>query len=118
MAGKTRAILRRVNSVKSTRKITRAMEMVSSAKLKGAQRKALELKGYAEKVMELLQVALLHRSAAVHPLLKERGADRTAIVLITSDKGLCGGYNSNAVKAALQVWRGEAGEAGGFISIG
>lgn len=122
-------ILRRVKSVTSTRKITRAMEMVASAKLKGAQRKALDLKHYAENLRELLQTALAHPGMAYHPLLKERTGsfqdeqgnprkERTAVVLLTSDKGLCGGYNANVIKEGLRVWKHVAEERGGFIVVG
>ncbi len=111
-------ILRRVKSVTNTRKITRAMEMVASAKLKGAQRKAVDLKYYAENVVDLLQTALAHPGVTHHPLLKERECERTAIVLITSDKGLCGGYNTNVIKESLRIWKEVAHEKGGFIAVG
>lgn len=122
-------ILRRVKSVTNTRKITRAMEMVASAKLKGAQRKAMDLKVYAQHLQDLLQTALAHPGMAYHPLLQERSGEltdeqgnprkeRTAVVLLSSDKGLCGGYNSNVVKEGLRVWREVAQESGGFIVVG
>lgn len=111
-------ILRRVKSVTNTRKITRAMEMVASAKLKGAQRKALELKRYAGRVLGLLQAALANHGMSHHPLLQERPVEKTAVVLLTSDKGLCGGYNVNVVKRAMRVWHEVAGGKGGFIVVG
>jgi F-type H+-transporting ATPase subunit gamma len=122
-------ILRRVKSVTNTRKITRAMEMVASAKLKGAQKKALDLKVYADHLLELLQMALAHPGMGYHSLLEERPADlkdeqgnprkpRTAIVLLASDKGLCGGFNTNVIKEGLRVWREEAQECGGFLVVG
>ncbi len=117
MAGKTRAILRRVKSVKSTRKITRAMEMVAAAKLKTAQRRSQELRGYAERTLALLQAAVSHKEA-FHPLLAERPVQKTAIVLLSSDRGLCGAYNSNVIREGLRVWSATAGESGGFLSIG
>lgn len=118
MPGQTRAILRRVNSVKSTRKITRAMEMVSSAKLKNAQKKATQLHQYAERLEGLLRGALAHKVAAHHPLLKTRPVQKTAILLVTSDKGLCGAYNSNVIKEGLRVWAEDAESSGGFLPIG
>jgi F-type H+-transporting ATPase subunit gamma len=111
-------ILRRVKSVTNTRKITRAMEMVASAKLKGAQRKAGDLKRYAQSVLDVLQTALAHPGQGHHPLLRERECQRTAVVLVTSDKGLCGGYNANVIKEGLRVWEEEAQERGAFIVVG
>lgn len=111
-------ILRRVKSVTNTRKITRAMEMVASAKLKNAQRRALDLKAYADKVHEFLQSALSHPGGTFHRLLQERKVEKTAIVLVSSDKGLCGGYNQNVIKEAIRVWKEDAGEKGGFITVG
>jgi len=111
-------ILRRVKSVTNTRKITRAMEMVASAKLKGAQRRATDLGRYADEVLDLLETALAHPGLTHHPLLKAREVEKTAVVLLSSDKGLCGGYNANVIKEALRVWEEVAAEKGGFMVVG
>lgn len=119
MAGKTKAILRRVKSVRSTRKITRAMEMVASAKLKTAQRTALALKPYADGLERLLASALGAGKDFEHPLAKTRpGTERVAVVLFTAERGLCGAYNTNVCQAALRHFREGAREVGGFVPVG
>jgi len=99
-----RDIKRRIRSVKSTQQITKAMEMVSAAKLRKAQSRAERARPYAEK-MELI---LSNLSATVepsseqilHPYFEQRQIRKTTLVLITSDRGLCGSFNSNLIRRA------------------
>ncbi len=99
-----RDIQRRIRSVKSTQQITKAMEMVAAAKLRKAQSRAERARPYAEK-MELI---LSNLSAAVspasehvlHPYFEERPVRKTTLVLLTSDRGLCGSFNSNLIRRA------------------
>lgn len=98
-------IRRRIRSVKSTQQITRAMKLVSAAKLRRAQDRVLAARPYSAELAKLL--ADVARSAQtderlVHPLLAERPAARIQLILITADRGLAGAFNSNLIKAAQQ----------------
>ena len=91
---------RRIRSVKSTQQITKAMEMVAAAKLRRAQARAIAARPYAAKMTEML--AHLSGAAAEleNPLFKAREVKTTALVVVTSDRGLAGAYNTNLVRAA------------------
>ena len=94
-------IRRRIKSVKNTQQITKAMKMVSAAKLKRAQDRVVTARPFANKMMEVLS-GLADRidEDFHHPLLDVRGGERYLLVLITADKGLCGAFNTNLIKAA------------------
>ncbi|HEY2972593.1 MAG TPA: ATP synthase F1 subunit gamma [Pyrinomonadaceae bacterium] len=94
-------IRRRIKSVKNTQQITKAMKMVSAAKLKRAQDRVVTARPFANKMMEVLG-GLADRTDENfhHPLLDARGDERYLLVLITADKGLCGAFNTNLIKAA------------------
>jgi F-type H+-transporting ATPase subunit gamma len=100
-----RVLRRRIRSVEKTQQITKAMEMVAAAKLRRAQGRALAARPYATKITAMLGNLAEAASELDHPLFKERPARRTALVLVTSDRGLCGAYNSNLVRAAEQRLR-------------
>jgi F-type H+-transporting ATPase subunit gamma len=95
-----KAIRKRISSVRNTQQITKAMKMVSAAKLRRAQDAAVAARPYAEKMTELLQNVAARVSREAHPLLKAREEKRVLLVLFTSDRGLCGGYNANLIRAA------------------
>ena len=95
-----KAIRKRITSVRNTQQITKAMKMVSAAKLRRAQEAAVAARPYAEKMTELLQNVAARVSREAHPLLKTREEKRILLVLFTSDRGLCGGYNANLIRAA------------------
>jgi F-type H+-transporting ATPase subunit gamma len=94
-------IRRRIKSVKNTQQITKAMKMVSAAKLKRAQDRVTTARPFANKMMEVL-AGLADRTDEDfhHPLLDARGDERYLLVLVTADKGLCGAFNTNLIKAA------------------
>jgi F-type H+-transporting ATPase subunit gamma len=94
-------IRRRIKSVKNTQQITKAMKMVSAAKLKRAQDRVVTARPFANKMMEVL-AGLADRTDENfhHPLLDVRGDERYLLVLVTADKGLCGAFNTNLIKAA------------------
>jgi len=94
-------IRRRIKSVKNTQQITKAMKMVSAAKLKRAQDRVVTARPFANKMAEVL-AALASRTDENfhHPLLDARGDERYLLVLVTADKGLCGAFNTNLIKAA------------------
>ena len=94
-------IRRRIKSVKNTQQITKAMKMVSAAKLKRAQDRVVTARPFANKMMEVLgELAKRTDENFHHPLLDRRGDQRYLLVLVTADKGLCGAFNTNLTKAA------------------
>ncbi|HKR11681.1 MAG TPA: ATP synthase F1 subunit gamma [Pyrinomonadaceae bacterium] len=94
-------IRRRIKSVKNTQQITKAMKMVSAAKLKRAQDRVVTARPFAIKMAEVLgELAKRTDENFHHPLLDRRGDQRYLLVLITADKGLCGAFNTNLTKAA------------------
>ena len=103
MGVNTKAIKRRLKSVGNTRKITKAMEMVSAAKMRRSVESALNTRTYAKLAWDLL-VNLSKSQKAVIPLLSVRPVKRLLVILITSNRGLCGSFNSNIIrKTAEQV---------------
>ncbi len=105
-----RDIRRRIRSVESTQKITRAMKLVAAAKLRRAQERILSARPYAVKMAELLSSLVRRAESEAHPLLVRRPAARKRLVIVTADKGLCGAFNSNILRASLGFLR-EPGEA-------
>jgi len=104
-----RDIRRRIRSVQSTQKITRAMKLVAAAKLRRAQERIVEARPYALKMAELLSSLVTRAGDEAHPLLARRTTGRKRLVIITADKGLCGAFNSNILRASLAFLR-EAGQ--------
>ena len=103
-----RDIQRRIRSVQSTQKITRAMKLVAAAKLRRAQERILAARPYAGKMSELLGNLVSAASGSdetQHPLLEQREGPRRQIVIITADKGLAGAFNSNVIRRALEFVR-------------
>jgi F-type H+-transporting ATPase subunit gamma len=92
-----RLLRRRIRSVQSTAKITRAMEMIATAKMKRAQEQALSGRPYSDKISQVIAdlAAEFTRDGAIHPLLEKRDIKRIAVIHITADRGLCGGLNAN-----------------------
>ena len=94
-----RAIRKRVGSVKSTQQITKAMKMVSAAKLKRAQDAIVAARPYARQMREVVQAVARRAGEEAHPLLLSRETKKLGLLVITSDRGLCGGFNSNLLRA-------------------
>lgn len=88
-----RQVRDRIKSVKNIQQITRAMKMVASARLHKAQTQLLEARPYSGKLREMIQHLAGHTHGELHPLLKENRSPRTGLVVLTSDKGLCAGFN-------------------------
>ena len=95
-----REIRRRIRSVNSIQQITRAMEMVAVSRLRRAEQRLRSARPYAEKIQELMQSLAPSLPRIDHPLLAQREPQRIAVVLITSDKGLCGAFNANIIQKA------------------
>jgi F-type H+-transporting ATPase subunit gamma len=105
-----KAIRKRISSVRNTQQITKAMKMVSAAKLRRAQDAAVAARPYAEKMTELLKNVTARVSSEAHPLLRARDEKKIDLVLFTSDRGLCGGYNANLIRAAEAFIRKNSGD--------
>jgi F-type H+-transporting ATPase subunit gamma len=95
-----KSIKKRIVSVKNTRQITKAMKMVSAAKLRRAQENVVAARPYAKKLGEVLQRLARNQDVDGHPLLEKRSPEKALVILVTSDRGLCGGFNANISKAA------------------
>jgi F-type H+-transporting ATPase subunit gamma len=100
----TREIRNRIKSLKGTQQITKAMKMVAAAKVRRAQERVLATRPYAQKLKEMFQYVAqkLAEGDVNEPLLEQREVKTVGLVIVTADKGLCGGYNSNVLRFALQ----------------
>lgn len=92
----------RIKSVENTQQITRAMKMVSAAKLRRAQEAIVQARPYANKIKEILGKIKLYSREKMHPLISYNPGNREEIVLVSSDKGLCGGFNANVFRMVLK----------------
>src|SRR5262245_15123286 len=101
-------IRRRIRAVKSTQQITKAMKMISASKLRRAQERVVGARPFAREMSRVLRSLARRVDSSKHPLLAEpetRPGSKTLLIVVTADKGLCGGFNTNIIKAA-----------GGFIA--
>jgi len=101
----TRDIRRRIKSVKNTAQITKAMQMVAASKMRRAQTAALAGRPYAALMNEVLGNVTFHAGDFTHPLMEKRPGNRRAIIVISTDKGLCGALNSNLLREAAKFDR-------------
>ncbi|MDO7786833.1 ATP synthase F1 subunit gamma [Desulforamulus aquiferis] len=93
-------IRRRIKSVKNTQQITKAMKMVAAAKLRRAQESVVSARPFATKIKEVLGRVAAASAGASHPLLEVREVKKTCYVVISADRGLCGGFNANVLRKA------------------
>jgi F-type H+-transporting ATPase subunit gamma len=101
MSGQLKEVRSRIQSVQSTQQITKAMKMVSAAKLRRAQDAIVQMRPYAQKLQEMLSNIVSNTEGEVGgSLAKDRGAEKVLLIVITSDRGLAGGYNANIIKLA------------------
>jgi F-type H+-transporting ATPase subunit gamma len=98
----TRDIRRRIKSVKNTAQITKAMQMVAASKMRKAQQAALAGRPYATLMNDVLAEVTYHAGDFTHPLMEKRESDKRAIILVSTDKGLCGALNSNLMREAAK----------------
>jgi len=104
MSGALKEVRNRIKSVQSTQQITKAMKMVSAAKLRRAQDAITQMRPYAHKLQEMLSNIVSNSDGDVKvALAAERPVEKVMVMVVTSDRGLCGGYNSNLIKLAKQV---------------
>ena len=107
-SGQIRQLRRRIKSVQSTQKITRAMEMIAASRIMKAQRRVLQARPYAEQIHEVIKGLAVANEVREHPLLSQHpDAGRVAVVVNTSDRGLAGAYNANVLKVAEATIREE-----------
>ena len=107
-----RDVRRRIRSVQNTQKITKAQQVVSATKIRRAQAAVRATRPYAEKMVEVLQTTAERATEYRHPYLERREGDRALVIVITTDRGLCGALNANTLRAAnrhvVQRHRGQA----------
>ena len=106
MSGALKEVRNRIKSVQSTQQITKAMKMVSAAKLRKAQDAIIQMRPYAKKLQEMLSNIVSNAEGDISMnLAAVRPVEKVLVIVVTSDRGLCGGYNSNLIKLAKQTIR-------------
>ncbi len=96
-----REIRRRITGVKSIQKITKAMKMVAAARLRRAQEGIVSARPYAREIKRLIAHLMVDVDTSIHPLLQPREIRKSLLIVVTSDRGLCGAFNTNVIKAAV-----------------
>jgi F-type H+-transporting ATPase subunit gamma len=104
---------RRIRAVKSTQQITKAMKMIAASRLKRAQSRIVNARPFAQRMQRVLNSLVTRVDPELHPLLRnpEQIDDRPLVIVITADRGLCGGFNANVIKAAGKFIRAEGRKA-------
>ncbi|MXX11031.1 MAG: ATP synthase F1 subunit gamma [Nitrospira sp. SB0667_bin_9] len=110
------SLRRKIASVKNTQKITKAMKMVAAAKLKRAQDRILSARPYAHQLRDVVRHLAERASPVSHPLLRKHEGHKTELLVITSDRGLCGAFNANILRQATEFLR-EHAEQGEQVSV-
>jgi len=113
-----RDIVRRIDSIKNTQKITKAMQVVAATRLRRAQQAVQRARPYAEKMVEVLQTAGERATEYKHPFLVRREGKRAVMVLVTTDKGLCGAINVNNIRAATRFMNENYPQDQRYVTIG
>jgi len=114
-----REIRRRINAIKSTQKITKAMQMVAAAKLRRAQENILKARPYAIQLDNIIGQVAMRTKRDLHPLLADRRGDgRILLAVVTGDVGLCGAFNSNSIRGAQDYIAGHEGRDVDLFCIG
>ena len=115
---KTHDLKRRIRSIKNTMQVTKAMKMVSAARLRRAQDRILAARPFALTTTKLLSSLAARANPELHPLLVQRDIKTVEVVLVTSDRGLCGSFNANAIKAAAAFLVQQKGTTLHVMSVG
>ncbi|MCP4726068.1 MAG: ATP synthase F1 subunit gamma [bacterium] len=111
-------IRRRITSVKKTQQITKAMKMVAAAKLRKAQDNIIKARPYAYKLNDVLANVASRVNRSMHPLLDERDPEKIAYVVLTGDRGLCGGFNNNIIRKSKEIIQTEEIENYQLVTVG
>ena len=112
-----RDISRRIKSIKSTQQITKAMKMIAASKLRRAQEGVTAARPYARKIQEVLGRLASNSSEYAHPLLADREIKKVGLVVITGDRGMCGGYNANIIKLS-ELARAGTDKPVAYVAVG
>src|SRR5260221_289959 len=113
-----RDIVRRIDSIKNTQKITKAMQVVAATRLRRAQAAVQATRPYAEKMVEVLQTTADRATEYKHPFLVRREGKRAVMILVTTDKGLCGAINVNNIRTATRYMNEHHTEGQRYVTIG
>ena len=111
-------IRRRIRSVKSTQQITRAMKMVAAARLRRAQERVFNVRPYANQMLALLGSVAARTAQRSHPLLAVRPEENVLLILVTADRGLCGAFNANLIRATEKYLEEHAERQVSMIAVG
>ena len=113
-----RDIVRRIDSIRNTQKITKAMQVVAATRLRRAQAAVQATRPYAEKMIEVLQTAGERATEYKHPFLVRREGKRAVMILVTTDKGLCGAINVNNIRAATRYMNEHHTDGQRYVTVG
>ena len=113
-----RDIVRRIDSIKNTQKITKAMQVVAATRLRRAQAAVQATRPYAEKMLEVLQTAGERATEYKHPFLVRREGTRAVMILVTTDKGLAGAINVNSIRAATRYMQENYPDQPKYVTLG
>lgn len=113
-----RDIKRRIKSVNSTQQITKAMNLVASSKLSKAKGRFLDTQPFFKQTQKVIGNLIGGNSNIIHPYFNKREEKKIAIIVITGDRGLCGGYNSNVCKAALKLAQEKGADKVTMVTVG
>jgi len=113
-----RDIVRRIDSIRNTQKITKAMQVVAATRLRRAQAAVQASRPYSEKMLEVLQTVGERATEYKHPFLVRREGKRGVMILVTTDKGLCGAINVNNIRAATRYMNEHYTEGQRYVTIG
>ncbi|PYU34134.1 MAG: F0F1 ATP synthase subunit gamma, partial [Acidobacteria bacterium] len=111
-------IKRRIRSVKNTQQITRAMKFVAAARLRRAQEKAFAARPYARAIARLVRSAVRRVPEGAHALLRRREEKRILLLAVSGERGLCGAFNANVIRRALEFLREHAQQDPAIIVLG
>ena len=113
-----RDVVRRIDSIKNTQKITKAMQVVAATRLRRAQAAVQATRPYADKMVEVLQTVGERATEYKHPFLVRREGNRAVMILVTTDKGLCGAINVNSIRAATRYMNEHHTEGQRYVTLG
>ncbi len=113
-----RDIVRRIDSIKSTQKITKAMQVVAATRLRKAQAAVQATRPYADKMVEVLQTVSERATEYKHPFLVRREGKRAVMILVTTDKGLTGAINVNSIRAATRYMQEHYPDQPRYVTLG
>src|SRR6267154_2257695 len=97
---------RRIRSVRNTQQITRAMKFVAAARLRRAQERAVSARPYARALNAVVRSAALRIPETAHPLLAKRSEEKVLLLVVSGERGLCGAFNANVLRRAVEFLRG------------